>query len=212
MMTIVIDWIVRFFYRRVIPNLSHIVFIGILLFIATSLIYKGMDKIKGIFGMDTVSSLSATIKTKDNNIAVLDTSNASMSKGLEVATKSSKDAIKAVTDLNTSKDKSRQQLLNDLAAKDALIQKLTTNNNPTTISVKGSSVVKGKVTPTLKVSTKVTPSVKVKVQLLDKVHPPSPTLEKKISTLQINAIWNTYNSVVTSSVLTSTKSDPGITS
>ncbi len=194
MYSIIITTLTRFLYHKIIPNLTHILFIGLLVFIAGSLIYTGSDKIRGLLGMDTISSLKDTIKTQKSNAVVLDSVNVGMKKNLDINTAVSKDTINAIVKLNDTKLNDKQKLIEELAIKDKLIKALidktkllednSTNVNAAIVApittlkpiTKISTTKKNIITPTVKISHSKNMQSKV----------------SGVSNVQITAIWGKY--------------------
>jgi len=179
MATILTIW----FKTRVLPNILYIVGVVILVILTGILIYKSVDTVKGMLGFDTVDSVKESLNKEINNREQLLSVNKSLTNDVAVSDKINKEVLKTVVDVNTKVAKSKDDYDDIVRKKDKEIQLLLEKQRELQLAIDSkdhSKPLKSSFN-THKTSNSNTDQGEV-----------SKDVAKKISTVQITAVWDKF--------------------
>jgi len=187
---IILTAIQSFINRKIIPNLTHILLIGVLLILISILIYNGSERLRTILGMDTISSLRVTVKNQKIKSEVLQTNTQAMKQAVEIGNKSWNDKLDAVIKVNNTSNKLSNNLRDMLIKKDLVIRKLQ-SEIATRTSLK-SEIGKRSTIPTVKILSSTTEDIHIVKPKTNTRTVKDRLTQKKISSVQIAAVWTKY--------------------
>jgi len=171
------------FKTRVLPNLLYIVGVVILVILTGILLYKTIDKVTGMLGFDTVASLKESLNKEINNKEQLLSVNRSLTNDVAVSDKISKEALKTVVDVNTKVARSKDDYDAIVRKKDKEIQLLLEKQRKLQLAIDSKDHNK----PSKhSYNTHKTSSSNADQSEVSK------DIARKISTVQITAVWDKY--------------------
>lgn len=183
--------------KMVLENAASVILIVVLTLFTVFLLYQGYDKIKGVLGFDTVSTLKTKLEQEKTTNSVLIDANKSLEDSNTISTDVKDNTIEAITDLHDKENASKKDLIELMRKKDAEIEKLlllqkAKESNNTKLAGVSSEPIKVVTTEV----TKTSKSVITKVNKTPSGTAEPTTIEKKISAVQIDAIWTAYNTTI----------------